>query len=35
MTMLKAGMELKDDIEPMAKLLLPRVIELFAERRTG
>ncbi len=31
MTMLKAGMELKDDIEPMAKLLLPRIIELFAE----
>lgn len=31
MTMLKAGMELKDEIEPMAKLLLPRVIEFFAE----
>jgi uncharacterized protein YjgD (DUF1641 family) len=30
-TMLKAGMELKDDIEPMAKLVLPRIIEMFAE----
>ena len=30
-TMLKAGMELKDDIEPIAKLVLPRVTELFAE----
>ncbi len=30
-TMFKAGMELKDDIEPMAKLLLPRIIELFSE----
>ncbi len=30
-TMLKAGMELKEEIEPMAKLVLPRIIELFAE----
>ncbi len=30
-TLLKSGMELKDDIEPMAKLLLPRIIGLFAE----
>jgi hypothetical protein len=30
-TLLKSGMELKDDIEPMAKLLLPRIIELFSE----
>jgi len=30
-TMLKAGMELKDDIEPLAKLVLPRTIELFSE----
>jgi uncharacterized protein YjgD (DUF1641 family) len=30
-TMLKSGMELKDEIEPMAKLLLPRITELFAE----
>lgn len=30
-TMLKAGMELKDEIEPMAKLALPRVTEFFDE----
>jgi uncharacterized protein YjgD (DUF1641 family) len=30
-TMLKAGMELKDDIEPIAKIALPRAIETFAE----
>lgn len=29
--MLKSGMELKDEIEPMAKLLLPRITELFAD----
>lgn len=30
-TMLKAGMELKDDVEPIAKLALPKTIETFAE----
>ena len=30
-TMLKAGMELKDEIEPIAKLVLPRVTELFSQ----
>jgi tetratricopeptide (TPR) repeat protein len=30
LTMLKAGMELKDDIEPLAKLSLPMVIDFFA-----
>ncbi|MDK9707147.1 MAG: DUF1641 domain-containing protein [Desulforhopalus sp.] len=30
-TMLKSGMELKDEIEPIAKLVLPKTIELFAE----
>ena len=30
-TMLKAGMELKDEIEPIAKQVLPRAIDLFAE----
>lgn len=30
-TMLKSGMELKDEIEPMAKQMLPKIIELFAE----
>lgn len=28
-TMLKAGMELKDEIEPLAKLTLPQIIETF------
>jgi hypothetical protein len=31
LTLLKAGMELKDEIEPIAKLTLPRVIEFFSE----
>lgn len=30
LTMMKAGMELKDDIEPLAKLSLPVVIDFFA-----
>ena len=30
LTMLKAGMELKDDIEPLAKLSLPMVTDFFA-----
>ena len=30
-TMLKAGMELKDEIEPIAKLAYPRIIEMFQE----
>lgn len=30
-TMLKAGMELKDEIEPLAKLTLPQIIETFNE----
>ncbi len=34
-TMLKSGMELKDDIEPIAKLLLPRTVELFGEVAEG
>ncbi len=34
-TMLKSGMELKDEVEPIAKLILPRVIELFNEVGTG
>ncbi len=29
--MLKAGMELKDDIEPIAKLTLPKATEFFTE----
>ncbi len=34
-TMLKAGMELKDEIEPIAKLALPRAIETFSELGEG
>lgn len=30
LTMLKAGMELKDDIEPLAKLSLPMITDFFA-----
>ena len=30
LNLLKAGMELKDDIEPLAKLTLPTAIEFFA-----
>jgi hypothetical protein len=30
-TMLKAGMELKDEIEPIAKLVLPKAIDLVAD----
>lgn len=30
-TMLKAGMELKNEIEPIAKLTLPKIIEFFGE----
>lgn len=30
-TMLRAGMELKDEIEPLAKLTLPKIIETFNE----
>ncbi|MDR3631110.1 MAG: DUF1641 domain-containing protein [Desulfocapsaceae bacterium] len=30
-TMLKAGMELKDEIEPIAKLVVPRLLETFTE----
>ncbi len=33
--MLKSGMELKDDIEPIAKLLLPKTVELFGEVAEG
>ncbi len=33
--MLKSGMELKDDIEPIAKLMLPRAIELMSEVGDG
>lgn len=31
LTMLKAGMELKDEIEPIAKLVLPKVTEFFSD----
>ncbi len=31
LTMLKSGMELKDEIEPMAKLVLPRITDFFSE----
>ncbi len=31
LTMLKSGMELKDEIEPIAKVILPRITELFAQ----
>ncbi len=34
-SMLKSGMELKDDIEPIAKLLLPTTVELFGEIGEG
>ncbi len=34
-TMLKAGMELKDDVEPIAKLMLPNAIQLFDEVGDG
>lgn len=31
LTMLKSGMELKDEIEPIAKVILPRITELFSQ----
>jgi hypothetical protein len=31
LTMLKSAMELKDEIEPIAKLTLPRITEFFSE----